>query len=75
MTGDEILARLQASGSSVPVIMLTEQDAVSDRVAALNAGADDYLTRPCDFDELLARIGRACAPQSRPTPPRSRTGA
>jgi len=56
VTGDEILARLRASGSSVPVIMLTEQNAVSDRVAALNAGADDYLTRPCDFDELLARI-------------------
>jgi two-component system, OmpR family, copper resistance phosphate regulon response regulator CusR len=56
VTGDEILAKLRAAGSSVPVIVLTEQDAISDRVATLNAGADDYLTRPYDFDELLARI-------------------
>jgi DNA-binding response OmpR family regulator len=56
VTGEEILATLRSSGSSVPVIVLTEQDEVSDRVALLNAGADDYLTRPCDFDELLARI-------------------
>jgi DNA-binding response OmpR family regulator len=56
VTGDEILAGLRASGSSVPVIVLTEQDDVSDRVATLNAGADDYVTRPCDFEELLARI-------------------
>lgn len=56
VTGDEILTRLRASDPGVPVIVLTEQDAVSDRVATLNAGADDYLTRPCDFEELLARI-------------------
>jgi DNA-binding response OmpR family regulator len=56
VTGDEILVRLRASGSSVPVIVLTDEDAPSDPVATLNAGADDYLTRPCDFDELLARI-------------------
>jgi DNA-binding response OmpR family regulator len=54
--GGEILATLRSSGSSVPVIVLTAQDEVSDRVALLNAGADDSLTRPCDFDELLARI-------------------
>jgi DNA-binding response OmpR family regulator len=56
VTGEEILARLRTSGSCVPVIVLTAQDEVSDRVAMLNAGADDYLSRPCDFDELLARI-------------------
>ena len=56
MTGDEILARLRTSGSAVPVIVLTVQDAVSDRVAMLNAGADDYVSRPYDFEELLARI-------------------
>jgi DNA-binding response OmpR family regulator len=56
VTGEEILATLRSSGSSVPVIVLTAQDEVSDRVALLNAGADDSLTRPCDFDELLARI-------------------
>jgi DNA-binding response OmpR family regulator len=56
VTGDEILTRLRAADPSVPVIVLTEQDAVSDRVATLNAGADDYLTRPYEFEELLARI-------------------
>jgi DNA-binding response OmpR family regulator len=54
--GEQILASLRAAGSSVPVIVLTAQDESSDRVAILNAGADDFLTRPCDFDELLARI-------------------
>ena len=56
VTGEEILARLRAAGSSVPVIVLTAQDAISDRVSTLNAGADDYLTRPCSFEELVARI-------------------
>jgi DNA-binding response OmpR family regulator len=56
VTGEEILARLRADGSSVPVIVLTAQDAISDRVSTLNAGADDYLTRPCSFEELVARI-------------------
>ena len=56
VTGEEILARLRDSGSSVPVIVLTAQDAVADRVAMLNAGADDYLTRPCDLEELIARV-------------------
>ena len=56
VTGEEILGRLRAAGSSVPVIVLTTQDAISDRVATLNAGADDYLTRPYSFEELLARI-------------------
>jgi DNA-binding response OmpR family regulator len=56
VSGEEILATLRASGSTVPVIVLTDEDATSDGVDILNAGADDYLTRPCDFDELLARI-------------------
>jgi two-component system, OmpR family, response regulator len=56
VAGEDILAELRSSGSAVPVIVLTAQDAVSDPVATLNAGADDYLTRPYDFEELLARI-------------------
>jgi DNA-binding response OmpR family regulator len=56
VTGEEILARLRAGGSSVPVIVLTANDAIPDRVAMLNAGADDYVTKPCSFSELLARI-------------------
>ena len=56
VTGDEILSRLRATGSSVPVIVLTANDAISRRVDVLNAGADDFVTRPCSFAELLARI-------------------
>ena len=56
VTGEEILARLRAAGSSVPVIVLTSGDAVADQVAILNAGADDFVTRPCSLSELLARI-------------------
>ena len=56
VTGDEILSRLRATGSSVPVIVLTTQDAISDRVDTLNAGADDFVTKPYSFEELLARI-------------------
>jgi DNA-binding response OmpR family regulator len=56
VSGDEILSRLRATGSSVPVIVLTAQDAISRRVDMLNAGADDFITKPCSFDELLARI-------------------
>ena len=74
MTGDEILARLRTSGSAVPVIVLTVQDAVSDRGAMLNAGADDYVSRPYDFEELLARIRRVFAPRTTPSPRRSRRG-
>ncbi len=47
--------RLRAN-KATPVLMLTARDAVQDRVAGLNAGADDYLTKPFHFDELLARI-------------------
>jgi len=56
VTGEEILSTLRAAGSTVPVIVLADEDATSVGVDILNAGADDYLTRPCDFDELLARI-------------------
>ncbi len=48
--------RLRASGSDVPVLMLTARDMVGDRVSGLDAGADDYLVKPFELDELLARI-------------------
>jgi two-component system response regulator MprA len=52
-------------GTRVPVLMLTGRDAVSDRVAGLDAGADDYVVKPCDLDELKARI-RALLRRSSP---------
>jgi two-component system response regulator MprA len=53
--GLEVCRRLRAAGD-VPILMLTAKDAVPDRVAGLDAGADDYLVKPFAFDELLARI-------------------
>jgi two-component system copper resistance phosphate regulon response regulator CusR len=55
-SGLEMCRELRASNNAVPVLMLTARDAVDDRVAGLDAGADDYLTKPFHFDELLARI-------------------
>jgi DNA-binding response OmpR family regulator len=54
--GFEVCRELRASGSAVPVIMLTARDAVPDRVAGLDSGADDYLTKPFEVAELLARL-------------------
>ncbi|MCP2354570.1 two-component system response regulator MprA [Nonomuraea thailandensis] len=48
--------RLRGSGNHVPVLMLTARDAVGDRVSGLDAGADDYLVKPFELDELLARV-------------------
>jgi two-component system copper resistance phosphate regulon response regulator CusR len=55
-SGLDLLRRWRARGQVMPVIMLTARDAVEDRVAALDAGADDYLVKPFDFEELLARM-------------------
>ncbi|WP_026213803.1 response regulator transcription factor [Nonomuraea coxensis] len=48
--------RLRSSGNHIPVLMLTARDAVGDRVSGLDAGADDYLVKPFELDELLARV-------------------
>ena len=55
--GIPFLARRRARGDVTPVIILTALDQVSDRIAGLNAGADDYLVKPFDLSELSARIG------------------
>jgi two-component system, OmpR family, response regulator len=55
--GLDFLTALRARGAGVPVLILTARDQVSDRIAGLKAGADDYLVKPFDLDELLARIG------------------
>ena len=54
--GLAILKTWRARGVSVPVLIITARDAVSDRVAGLDAGADDYLVKPFDLDELSARV-------------------
>ena len=54
--GLDFLRELRASGSNVPVIILTALDQVSNRIAGLNAGADDYLVKPFDLSELSARV-------------------
>lgn len=56
MDGFEVCRRLRADEVSSPVLMLTARDAVEDRVAGLDTGADDYLTKPFSFVELLARL-------------------
>jgi two-component system, OmpR family, response regulator QseB len=54
--GLRLLKTLRARGESLPVLIITARDAISDRVQGLDAGADDYLTKPFDLDELAARI-------------------
>ncbi|NLJ12950.1 response regulator transcription factor [Denitrificimonas caeni] len=54
--GLDFLKKLRAAGASTPVIILTALDQVSDRIAGLNAGADDYLIKPFDLSELSARV-------------------
>jgi two-component system OmpR family response regulator len=54
--GFEICRRMRGSGVWAPVLMLTARDAIDDRVSGLDAGADDYLTKPFAFEELLARL-------------------
>lgn len=56
LDGLSVLANLRQTQTAVPVLMLTARDALDDRVAGLQAGADDYVTKPFDFPELLARL-------------------
>ncbi|MDQ1324324.1 MAG: hypothetical protein QG587_1660 [Chloroflexota bacterium] len=56
ISGLEVARRLRARGSMIPILMLTARDAVADRVAGLDAGADDYLVKPFAIEELSARV-------------------
>ena len=56
LDGYQLLQQLRSKGVDTPVLFLTARDAVADRVKGLDLGADDYLVKPFDFDELLARI-------------------
>ncbi len=56
ISGLEVCRRLRSTGSKVPIILLTAKDEINDRVAGLDAGADDYIVKPFSIEELLARI-------------------
>ena len=65
--GSAVLRQLRSQGNAVPVLVVTARDAIADRVAMLDLGADDYLVKPFDVDELLARlraVGRRLAGQA-----------
>jgi DNA-binding response OmpR family regulator len=67
-SGLEVIRKLRARGQKTPVLLLTARDAVADRVDGLEAGADDYLTKPFAFAELLARL-RALLRRAQPIEP------
>jgi two-component system response regulator MprA len=73
MSGLDVARRLR-QGTPVPILMLTARDAVTDKVAGFESGADDYLVKPFAFEELLARIG-ALLRRSRPSQPERLTFA
>lgn len=59
-SGLEVLRDLRARGDSTPVLILTGRDAIADRVCGLDSGGDDYLVKPFDLDELVARLRALC---------------
>jgi len=68
-SGLDVLKALRARGNATPVIVLTARDALTDKVAGLDAGADDYLVKPFELDELLARlraVGRRSSGRAEP---------
>src|SRR3979411_1776540 len=74
MDGFETLANLRNSGRWTPVLMLTARDSVEDRIAGLDVGADDYLTKPFSFAELLARLRAIVRPGPVRTPATPQVG-
>src|SRR5512145_3110933 len=56
LSGMEVLSRARGRGQTMPILILTARDATGDKVSGLDAGADDYLVKPIDLDELTARL-------------------
>ncbi|MFD2765404.1 response regulator transcription factor [Micromonospora eburnea] len=74
LDGTQVCRTLREHGNHVPVLMLTARGDVPDRVAGLDAGADDYLTKPFSFDELLARLRALHRRSAGPPPSEVRAG-
>jgi two-component system, OmpR family, copper resistance phosphate regulon response regulator CusR len=73
--GFEVCRRLRKAGRQMPILMLTARDAVEDRVSGLDRGADDYLTKPFEFRELLARLRALLRRSTELHPPRLSVGS
>ena len=74
LSGLELLRRARAAGAKVPVLILTARDAVEDRIKGLDSGADDYLVKPFDLDELAARLRALIRRAGGEAAPRLRVG-
>jgi len=72
LDGITVCRRLREGGDRTPILMLTARDAVSDRVVGLDAGADDYLTKPFALEELLARVRALLRRSARPAFPQAK---
>lgn len=68
LSGLEVCHRMRQEGLNAPILMLTARDSIDDRVAGLDSGADDYLTKPFEFKELLARLRALSRRTSAPRP-------
>lgn len=75
LTGIEIIRRLRARGDTIPVMILTARGKTSERVEGLDAGADDYLVKPFDMDEFVARLRALARRQPQVAPAREEVGA
>lgn len=71
MDGFQVLETIRGSGNEIPVIVLTARDSVDDTVASFQGGADDYMSKPFSFDELLVRIRRRLRTETASTPQES----
>jgi two-component system response regulator QseB len=71
-SGMEVLRWLRARGDTTPLLILTARDQIADRVSGLDGGADDYLVKPFDLDELLARLRALCRRHAGRADPRIR---
>jgi DNA-binding response OmpR family regulator len=68
VSGSEVLRKVRSENLDIPILILTATDEVAERVACLDAGADDYLTKPFSFSELLARIRAVLRRKNHPGP-------